>query len=71
MSSLQIIVEVVLYKNQQLYFHCYIINTNLKYVYLATDPVRFLIAICIFSNIGGAATMVGDPPNLLIAADET
>ena len=39
--------------------------------FLAIDPVRFLIAICIFSNIGGASTMVGDPPNVLIANDPT
>lgn len=33
------------------------------------DPVRVLIATVIFSNIGGAATAIGDPPNVLIASD--
>jgi Na+/H+ antiporter NhaD/arsenite permease-like protein len=28
-----------------------------------------LIATVIFSNIGGAATAIGDPPNVLIASD--
>ena len=37
----------------------------------AIDPVRILIAVCIFSNIGGTATSVGDPPNVLIANDPT
>ena len=41
-------------------------------VYLAafhsTDPVRVLIANVIFSNIGGTATAIGDPPNVLIAS---
>ena len=30
------------------------------------DPVRILIATVIFSNIGGTATPVGDPPNVII-----
>ena len=31
--------------------------------------VRVLIATVIFSNIGGAGTAIGDPPNILIASD--
>ena len=31
--------------------------------------VPVLIAMVIFSNIGGAATAIGDPPNVLIASD--
>ena len=31
--------------------------------------VQVLIATVIFSNIGGAATAIGDPPNVLIASD--
>lgn len=30
------------------------------------DPKHVLIALVIFSNIGGAATPVGDPPNVII-----
>lgn len=33
---------------------------------LRPDP--FLITIILMSNIGGAATLIGDPPNILIAA---
>ena len=32
-------------------------------------PTKVLIANVIFSNIGGAATPIGDPPNVLIASD--
>ena len=32
------------------------------------DPVPFLIAEAMASNIGGAATLVGDPPNIIIAS---
>lgn len=35
------------------------------------DPVSVLIAAVIFSNIGGCATPVGDPPNVLIVNDPT
>ena len=35
---------------------------------LRTDPVPFLIAEVFASNIGGAATLVGDPPNIIIAS---
>ena len=31
--------------------------------------VKVLIATVIYSNIGGAATAIGDPPNVLIASD--
>jgi Na+/H+ antiporter NhaD/arsenite permease-like protein len=36
---------------------------------VSVDPVKVLIANVIFSNIGGAATAIGDPPNVLIAND--
>ncbi|MCD6350826.1 MAG: ArsB/NhaD family transporter [Armatimonadetes bacterium] len=35
---------------------------------LRTDPVPYLIAIVLASNIGGTATLVGDPPNIMIAS---
>jgi len=35
---------------------------------LAVSPVPFLIAEVLASNIGGAATLVGDPPNIIIAS---
>ena len=35
---------------------------------LALPPVPFLIAEVLASNIGGAATLVGDPPNIIIAS---
>jgi Na+/H+ antiporter NhaD/arsenite permease-like protein len=35
---------------------------------LGLDPVPFLIAEAMASNIGGAATLVGDPPNIIIAS---
>ena len=34
---------------------------------LKISPVPFLIAIIISSNIGGTATLVGDPPNIMIS----
>ena len=34
---------------------------------LDLDPVPFLIAEVLASNIGGTATLVGDPPNIIIA----
>lgn len=33
---------------------------------LNIDPIPFLISETIFSNIGGAATMIGDPPNIIV-----
>ena len=36
---------------------------------ISVDPVKVLMANVIFSNIGGAATAIGDPPNVLIAND--
>ena len=33
---------------------------------IETDPVPFLISEVMFSNIGGTATMIGDPPNIII-----
>jgi Na+/H+ antiporter NhaD/arsenite permease-like protein len=35
---------------------------------LAINPVPFLTAEVFASNIGGAATLVGDPPNIIIAS---
>jgi Na+/H+ antiporter NhaD/arsenite permease-like protein len=35
---------------------------------LGVSPVPFLVAEILASNIGGAATLIGDPPNLLIAS---
>ncbi|MDP4013447.1 MAG: ArsB/NhaD family transporter [Candidatus Nanopelagicales bacterium] len=35
---------------------------------LGLMPVPFLIAEALASNIGGAATLVGDPPNIIIAS---
>jgi Na+/H+ antiporter NhaD/arsenite permease-like protein len=35
---------------------------------LAVSPVPFLIAEVLSSNIGGAATLIGDPPNIIIAS---
>src|ERR1700729_3227330 len=35
---------------------------------LEINPVPFLIAEVFASNIGGAATLVGDPPNIIIGA---
>jgi len=35
---------------------------------LRLDPVPFLIVEAIASNIGGTATLVGDPPNIMIAS---
>ncbi|MFI7642486.1 ArsB/NhaD family transporter [Nonomuraea sp. NPDC049400] len=35
---------------------------------LAVNPIPFLIAEAMASNIGGAATLVGDPPNIIIAS---
>lgn len=35
---------------------------------LEIDPVPFLIMMVMASNIGGAATLVGDPPNILIGS---
>lgn len=35
---------------------------------LRTSPVPFLISMILASNIGGAATLIGDPPNILIGS---
>src|SRR5262245_53261179 len=35
---------------------------------LAVNPVPYLIAEVFASNIGGAATLVGDPPNIIIGS---
>ncbi len=35
---------------------------------LALDPIPFLITEIISSNIGGTATLIGDPPNIIIGS---
>jgi len=35
---------------------------------LGIDPVPFLLAEVMASNIGGTATLIGDPPNIIIAS---
>ena len=35
---------------------------------LAINPIPFLMAEVFASNIGGAATLIGDPPNIIIAS---
>ncbi len=35
---------------------------------LGVPPIPFLIAEVLASNIGGAATLIGDPPNIIIAS---
>ncbi len=35
---------------------------------LGVDPVPYLLAEAMASNIGGAATLIGDPPNIIIAS---
>lgn len=37
---------------------------------LNLDPRHVLIAEVIFTNIGGAATAVGDPPNVIIVSNK-
>ena len=32
------------------------------------EPVPFLIAEVMFSNVGGTSTMIGDPPNIIIGS---
>ena len=42
--------------------------TILIAVELGITPVPFVITIAIASNIGGTATMIGDPPNIMIGS---
>ena len=35
---------------------------------LGVDPVPFLLAEVMFSNLGGASTMIGDPPNIILGS---
>ena len=35
---------------------------------MGISPVLYLISIIIASNIGGASTLIGDPPNLIIGS---
>lgn len=37
---------------------------------IGLDPVPVLLAEVIFSNIGGSATAIGDPPNIMIVSTE-
>lgn len=37
---------------------------------LNLDPRHVLIAEVIFTNIGGAATAIGDPPNVIIVSNQ-
>lgn len=37
---------------------------------LNLDPRRVLVAEVIFTNIGGAATAIGDPPNVIIISNQ-
>lgn len=37
---------------------------------LNLDPRQVLIAEVIFTNIGGAATAIGDPPNVIIVSNQ-
>ncbi len=37
-------------------------------VELGTSPVPFVIALAIASNVGGTATLIGDPPNIMIGS---
>ncbi|MBN1501013.1 MAG: ArsB/NhaD family transporter [Spirochaetes bacterium] len=37
-------------------------------VELGLTPIPFIISEAIFSNIGGTATLIGDPPNLMIGS---
>ena len=41
----------------------FVIANNLK-----ISPLPFLIGAILFSNIGGAATLIGDPPNIIIGS---
>jgi Na+/H+ antiporter NhaD/arsenite permease-like protein len=41
----------------------FVVTHNLK-----VNPKPFLIAIILLSNIGGTATLIGDPPNILIGS---
>lgn len=35
---------------------------------LEVDPIPYLISCALSSNIGGTATLIGDPPNIMIAS---
>ncbi len=37
-------------------------------VELGTSPVPFVIALAMASNVGGTATLIGDPPNIMIGS---
>lgn len=42
--------------------------TILIAVELGIDPVPFVVTLAIASNIGGTATLIGDPPNIMIGS---
>lgn len=42
--------------------------TFLIAVELGVSPVPFVIALAIASNVGGTATLIGDPPNIMIGS---
>ena len=35
---------------------------------IGVPPIPFLISEVMFSNVGGTATMIGDPPNIIIGS---
>jgi Na+/H+ antiporter NhaD/arsenite permease-like protein len=37
---------------------------------LSISPIPFIIAMVLASNVGGAATLIGDPPNIMIGSAE-
>ncbi len=47
---------------------CYTVFSRLCEA-LGLDPKHVLIAEVLFSNIGGTATAIGDPPNVLIVGN--
>lgn len=42
--------------------------TMLMAVELGISPVPFIVSVAIASNIGGTATLIGDPPNIMIGS---
>lgn len=38
---------------------------------LDLNPIPILMAIVVHANIGGTATPVGDPPNIIITSNQT
>ena len=48
---------------------CFMVSLRLCQV-LNLDPRPVLIAEVVFSNVGGTATAVGDPPNVIIVSNK-